>query len=204
MPPLTTLDLGLFYSVTTGTAGNSTAGSASTSLGKYLSTTAIRPSALDNVFDDVTADQHTSGQVDYRCLFVVNSHDTLAAHVRIALLGGAPPSGPGYVPPTYTAEQLAERWAIAADNSLSSPLNQSSNVQASAIASVTTAPVAIGPWSSAVQTPDTLISGIAGGADLGVIAAGHCKAFWIRRTAIAAEPHAASPDGVTLLISAVI
>lgn len=48
------------YSVKTGTAGNSTAGTAAGSLGKYISTTAWAGGALNDLFDDVSGAENAS------------------------------------------------------------------------------------------------------------------------------------------------
>lgn len=65
------------FSVKTGSAGNSTAGTAAGSLGKYISTTQITDNTLNNLFDDITGDENAASTVDYRCFFVHNSHASL-------------------------------------------------------------------------------------------------------------------------------
>lgn len=50
---ITATDILFKFSVKTGAAGNSTAGTAGGSLGKYISTTQITDNTLNNLFDDV-------------------------------------------------------------------------------------------------------------------------------------------------------
>ena len=65
-------------SVTTGSAGNTTAQATPTnSFGKYISTTAITDNTLNNLFPDISGDQNAASQVDYACYFVYNSHGSL-------------------------------------------------------------------------------------------------------------------------------
>lgn len=193
MPPLTTADLGFYLSVPTASAGSTDPGTPGTSLGKYVSYSYVQEDGVPP-FSDVTAAEHLAGQVDYRCLFVVNSHATVTAHAFVGLLlqNGDITAG------------LLERYAFAADNTLATPSDYSSGVQASTVATATTAPSAIGAWSCNVETQASLSRGHWGGADLGLIPPGYCKAFWIRRTAIAAEPEANPTDGATLLLSVTI
>src|SRR4051812_958500 len=57
--------------------GDATAGTAATSLGDQVSTTAITTATLNNLFDDVTGAEAAAGSTEYRCLFVLNNHATL-------------------------------------------------------------------------------------------------------------------------------
>ena len=58
-------------------AGNTTAGTAATSLGDQISTTQITDATLDNLFDVVTGDDNAASDVEYRCFFVHNNHGSL-------------------------------------------------------------------------------------------------------------------------------
>ena len=49
------------------------------SLGGAVSTTQITDNTLDNLFNDVTGDQHTAGFTSYRAFFVKNNNGTLTA-----------------------------------------------------------------------------------------------------------------------------
>jgi len=77
--PITSSDIKLRLSVTTGSAGGSTAqGDPNASLGKYISTTDISGTPLNNLFDNVSGDENSIGTTDYRCVFIYNSHASLA------------------------------------------------------------------------------------------------------------------------------
>jgi hypothetical protein len=55
MAAIVPTDIAWRYSVTTGTAGNTTAGTALGSLGRYISTTAWAGGAANDLFDDLSA-----------------------------------------------------------------------------------------------------------------------------------------------------
>lgn len=77
--PIVASDIKTRLSVTTGAAGGSTAqANPNNSLGKYISTTDISGTPLNNLFDDISGDENAAGTIDYRCLFIYNSHATLA------------------------------------------------------------------------------------------------------------------------------
>lgn len=87
--PIAASDIKTRLSVTTGSAGGSTAqGNPNASLGTYISTTDISGTPLDNLFNDLTGDQQAAGQVDYRCMFVYNSHATLTYQTPKIWLSG--------------------------------------------------------------------------------------------------------------------
>lgn len=87
--PIVASDIKTRLSVTTGAAGGSTAqADPNASLGKYISTTDISGTPLDNLFNDLTGDQQAIGQTDYRCMFIYNSHATLAAQSPKLWLSG--------------------------------------------------------------------------------------------------------------------
>jgi hypothetical protein len=162
------------FSVKTGAAGNSTAGAAAGSLGKYISTTEITDATLNNLFDDVTGDENAASDVEYRCIFVHNAHavitwSTVKVWINAEVAGGT-------------------TVAIAIDDAVDSPIGQVA-AQADEVANESTAPGAgVGAFSSPVSK--------ATGLDLGDIAAGYCRAIWIKRTA--ANTAAINNDGVTL------
>lgn len=164
------------YSVKTGAAGNSTASGASTSLGKYISTSAWSGGSLNDLFDDISGAENLADTVDYRCIFVHNSnasntYENAKIYLSAETAGGA-------------------SIAIAIDNVAASVIG-SGSAQAEEIANETTAPTANGGFSA----PTTLGAALT----LGNIPSGQCKAFWIRRTA--AHTAALSADGVTFTIS---
>lgn len=77
--PIVAADIKTRLSVTTGSAGGSTAqADPNASLGKYASTTEISGTPLNNLFDNISGDENAAGTTDYRCVFIHNSHASLA------------------------------------------------------------------------------------------------------------------------------
>src|SRR3954468_15494763 len=72
--PIVSNELVLTYSINSGSAGNSQASGPATSLGGYISTTAITDNTINNLFPDITGDQNANYQVDYRCVFIKNTN----------------------------------------------------------------------------------------------------------------------------------
>lgn len=169
-------DLLFKLSVKTGSAGNSTAGTAAGSLGKYISTTQLSGTALNNLFDDISGAENAASTVDYRCVFVHNSHATLSLTSAVVYVSAETAGGASV--------------AIAVDNTAASAIG-SASAQADEIANETTAPTAVGAFS----TPTTAGAGLS----LGTIPAGQCRAFWVRRTA--ANSAALDADGATWAVS---
>lgn len=173
--PVSSADVKVKFSTKAGAAGNATAGTASGSLGKYISTTEITDSVLNNLFDDVSGDENAASDVEYRCVFIHNAHATISFdNVRVYLVsevaGGA-------------------ATAIGIDPTAASPIGQA-GAQAVEIADENAAPAGV-----AFTSPVDLASAI----NLGNIPAGSCRAFWVRRTA--ANTAALANDGVTLRIN---
>jgi hypothetical protein len=162
------------YSIKTGAAGDSTASAAGTSLGKYVSTT-VAAAGANGLFDDISGDENAASTVDYRCVFVLNNHATLALTGAVVYLSAE--VGGGAV------------IAIATDN-VAPSAKASATAQADLIANETTAPTAV----SAFSSPVTKAAGLA----LGTINAGQVKAFWVRRSA--ANTVALNNDGVTFAV----
>jgi hypothetical protein len=160
--PIVETDLKWYLSVKTGAAGNSTAQTdANLSLGKYLSTT-LAPATLNALFDAVTKERNAASEVDYRCVFIRNSHATLTATGgKLYLDGGDPAGGPA--------------WAVAVDSIAASAIGASA-AQAQE-ATTDTAPGA-GVTGLSFSTPTTEGTGLT----VGYIAPGYCKAVWIRCT----------------------
>jgi hypothetical protein len=175
MAAITTAELIWRYSVTTGTAGNTTAGTALGSLGRYISTTAWAGGVAQDLFDDLTGAANAASQVDYRCIFIYNSNAANAYQNAVV----------------YIASEVAggASIAIGVDTTAASALG-SATAQALTIANTTTAPAGV-----TFSSPTTAATGIA----LGTIPVGNVRAFWVRRTA--ANTAALSNDGVTLSTS---
>lgn len=163
------------YSTTSGAAGNSTAGAALTSLGKYISTTAWAGGSANDLFDDITGAQNAASQVDYRCIFVYNSNGANALQNAVVYLSAETAGGANI--------------AVGVDTTASSALANSS-AQGLTIANVTTAPAGV-----SFSSPTTSGTGLS----LGSIAVGNVKAIWVRRTAT--NSAALSSDGVTIAVT---
>jgi hypothetical protein len=173
--PIVAGDILLKLSVKTGSAGNSTAGTPAGSLGKYISTTQISGTALNNIFDDVTGDENAVSEAEYRCIFVHNSHATLTLLSPVAWVSAETAGGAAA--------------AISVDTTAASALANAS-AQAKEVADENTAPA-----TQTFSTPTTKASGLA----LSDIPAGQVKAIWIRRTA--ANTAALDNDGFTLSVA---
>jgi len=162
-------------SILTGSAGNSAAqGDPNASLGKYISTTQLADATLNALFDDVTGDENAASTVDYRCVFIHNSHATLT------LIG----------PKLWVSSEVAggTNVAIGLDTTAASAVGASS-AQALQIANETTAPAGV-----SFSTPTSKGAGLS----VGDIGPGQVKAFWVRRTAT--NSAALSNDGATFSI----
>ncbi len=173
--PIGSSDIVYRRSVTTGAAGDSTAGTAAGSLGRYVSTTDV-PVSAGGMFDDISGAENAASTVDFRCIFVLNNHPTLT------LIN----------PVVYLSAEVADGAvvAIAVDN-IAASAKGSSSVQAATIANELTAPSGTGSFSS----PTTPATGLSLGASL---APGQARAVWVRRSAANTGP--VNNDGVTLAV----
>jgi hypothetical protein len=169
---ITATDIVLRYSVVTGAAGDSTAGTQTGSLGKYASTTAVATGA-NGLFDDISGAENAASTVDYRCIFVLNNHATLTMQNAVVYLSAEVGGGAAI--------------AVAVDN-IAASAKGSASAQAALIANETTAPSGVGAFSS----PTTVATGLA----LGSLTPGQVKGIWVRRTA--ANTSAVDADGVTI------
>ena len=160
------------FSVKTGTAGNSTAGTADGSLGKYISTTQITDATLNNLFDNVSGDENAASDVEYRCIFVHNAHATLTWQSVVAWLSAEVAGG--------------ANAAIAIDGVAASAIADTV-AQADEVANENTAPTG-----EAFSSPTTKATGLS----IGNLSAGYCRAIWVRRSAT--NSAALDNDGVTV------
>lgn len=173
--PVVSSEILFKFSVRTGSAGNSTAGTANGSLGKYISTTQITDATLNNLFDDVSGDENIASDVEYRCIFIHNSNASISLdNVRIYILSQVA-GGAGI--------------EIGADTVAASAIG-SAGAQAVEVVDENTAPTGI-----TFSTPTTLGTAI----NIGSIPAGQCKAIWIKRTA--ANTGAVPNDGAVLRVN---
>lgn len=156
-------------------AGNTTAGTAATSLGDQISTTPWAGGVANDLFDDVSGAENAASTVDYRCIFIHNSNGANVLENAVAYLSAEVGGGAAI--------------AIGVDPTAASVI-ASGSTQAVTVANETTAPAGV-----AFSSPTTVGAGLS----LGNIPAGQCKALWIRRTA--ANTAALSNDGVTIAVT---
>lgn len=159
------------YSVGTGSAGNSVAGTRDLSLGKYISTTQV--TAPPNAFwDDVSSAEATAGDTEYRCIFVHNNHATDSApNVTVAI--NTEISGGGAT-------------TIALDNLAASAVGSASAQAAGPVTDENTAPSGVGTFGSSVT--------------IGTLAAGTVRAVWLKRI-VGASTGALVGDGFTFHVA---
>ena len=156
-------------------AGNTTAGNAATSLGDQISTTSWNGGTPHDLFDPITGTENAASASDYRCFFVHNSNPTndfVGAYLFLSseTVGGASIS-------------------VAVDN-IAASLIGATTQQASVAANENTAPSGI----SVFVAPTTVGTALL----LGTIPANHCKAVWIKRSAL--NTTTPSSDGVVFTI----
>lgn len=161
------------YSVVTGAAGDSTAGTAGGSLGKYASSTAWAGGVANDLFDDISGAENLASTVDYRGLALLNNNGANALQNAVVYLSAETAGGASI--------------AVASDN-IAASAKGAAGAQMAQIANETTAPSGV----SAFSSPTTLGTGVV----LGNIPVANVKGVWVRRTA--ANTSALSNDGVTL------
>lgn len=173
---ITTTDLVYRLSVKTGAAGDSTSSTPADSLGKYVATTVMDLVAtLNNLFDDVAGDEAAAGDVEYRCIFILNNHASL-------VLQGAK---------VWLSDEVAGGAAVAIGlDPAGVTAKGSASAQAAEIATESDAPAGV-----SFSSPTDKASGLS----IGDIAAGSVAAIWVRRT-VAALTSAQSNDGATLRV----
>lgn len=176
MTAIVASDVKLYLSAPGASAGNANAGTVGNSLGKYISTTAVSGTALNNLFNDLTGAQNAASQVDYQCVFILNDTASGNSMLNTVVWINAQVSG-------------GADAAIGLDTTAASPRAQSGTPQALTIANATTAPSGV-TFSAAASS--------GAGLALGTLAPGNVKALWIRRTANNSAP--VNNDGLTLEI----
>ena len=143
---ITSADILFKFSVKTGSAGDTTVGTAEGSLGKYISTTEITDSTLNNLFGDITSDESSSLAVDYRCIFVHNNHATLPLQSPVVWMSAETEGGAniaisldaiGVTPKgqvTAQADEVAERDIAPSGESFTSPTTKAEGLTIANIA----------------------------------------------------------------------
>lgn len=175
MAAITAADIVYRYTTVSGAAGDSTAGTAAGSLGKYASTTAWAGGVANDLFDDISGAENAASTVDYRGIAVLNNNGANALQNAVVYISSEVAGGASI--------------ALATDNIGPVPKGQA-GAQMAQIANETTAPTGV----SAFSSPTTLGTGLA----LGSIPVANVKGFWFRRSA--ANTSALSADGVTVTV----
>lgn len=133
-----------------GGAGNS---DPNASLGGAISSTEITDDTLQNLFDNVTGQEHTDGDTEYRCFYVKNDHSTDTA---------------------YNAKIFIQTNTPAADDTIQIGLDLAGkDGTADTIANESTAPSPAVTFANAADYANAL--------DLGDLAAGDYYAVWVKR-----------------------
>lgn len=172
MTAIVASDIQYRFTTTSGSAGDSTAGAAATSLGKYASSTQWTGGTLHDLFDAISGAENAASQVDYRGLAVLNNNGANAAQS----------------PSLYLASEVSGGASIAIGvDTTATSAKGSASAQMLTIANDTTAPAGV-----SFSSPTTDGGGLA----LSDIAVAAVKGIWLRRTA--ANTSALSADGVTL------
>lgn len=153
-------------------AGDTTAGTAATSLGDQISTTDITDATLGNLFDDVTGAEALAGSTEYRCIFILNNHATLTL-IGATITIQSETSGGGAI-------------TIALDN-IAVSAKGSGSAQAAVIGSETSTPSGVGTFGAGPLT-------------IGDLAPGQVKSVWLKRI-VSASTAALNPDGVVLRVA---
>lgn len=153
-------------------AGDTTAGTAATSLGDQISTTQITDATLHNLFDIVTGDDNAASDVEYRCFFVHNNHATLTWENVVCWM---------------SAEVAGGAAAAISVDTTGVTAKGSASAQAKTVANENTAPA-----TQTFTSPTTKGTGLS----IGNIPAGSVAAIWVRRSA--ANTGAVDNDGVTI------
>lgn len=177
--PIVNTDIQYLLSAPGASSGFSTGGTVENSLGKYVSTTQISATALNNLFVDITGAQNAAGQIDYECVFILNN--TASGDTMLNVVVWLPTSG-------FVAG--GANIAVATDN-VGVTSKTSGTAQAAVIANTTTAPTGVSSYVGPSSTS-------AGGLALPNIAPGQVAAVWIKRTATNSGP--VNNDGFVLEI----
>lgn len=126
------------------------------SLGGAISSTAVTDNTINNVWDNVSGDETSAGDVEYRCVYIRNSHATLTA---------------------YSAKIWIDTNTSSASTTVDIGLGSSAvNGTEQTVANESSAPSAVSFTEPGVGTE----------LSIGDIPAGEHKAVWIRRTVTAA------------------
>ena len=173
--PIVEADIRYHLSVTTGPGLSTAQPDPNASLGEFISSTEMNLAApANNLFDDVSGAENAAADVEYRCIFVRNSHATLTLQGAVLWLAAEQAGGAEHAIGLDPAGVVDEDLATA---------------QAAEIATEGDAPAGV-----TFSAPTTKGAGLA----IGDIGPGQCQAIWIRRTAT--DSSAVNDDGYDLRV----
>lgn len=177
MATLTSTDIVFYYTATGSTVANTL------SLGSTINANTIPDNTANNIFDDVTGDESTSGRVEYRCIACKDTHasaDMLNAKVYIS----------GYVRAAANYDVIS--FALQKPTGGTNPVQTIASETAAPTASLFT--VATGStvsWTAEGAPSSTLT--------YGTVTAGQWMGIWIMRS-VPASAVAYSNRAVTITV----
>jgi hypothetical protein len=140
-----------------------------------MSSTQLSGTPLDNLFTDITGAQNAASQVDYACVFILNNTASGNSMLNTVL----------WLP---TSANVAGGTTVTVGlDPAASTIKTSSTAQAATITAATNAPAGVSTWVSNTSTDPTSPS-YTNGLQIGTIAPGYVKAFWVKRTATNSAP----------------
>lgn len=164
MTQIASSDVQFYLSNPGAVTGFSGVGTPGNSLGKYISTTQVSNTPLNDLFLDITGAQNAGNQVDYQCMFLLNNTSSGNSMLNTVV----------FMP---TASDVSGGASIQYALDTHGVVSKTQGAQqAIVIANSTTAPAGISSWQSASAT-------VAGGLSVGSIAPASCIAIWFKRTA---------------------
>lgn len=175
MPAIVSSDILFKLSAPGASAGNTTTGTSGNSWGKYISTTQLSATPLNNLFPDITGAQNAASQVDYAAVFIHNN--TAGGNSMLNAVAWLPTS-------LFVAG--GANIALAGDTFAASAIGSASQ-QAVVITAATNAPAGVSGWVSPTSSAPVSPS-YTNGIVLGTIAPGNCIAVWVRRSATNSAP----------------
>jgi hypothetical protein len=168
-------DIAFLLAAPSASAGYATVGTPGSSWGKYMSSTQLSGTPLDNLFTDITGAQNAASQVDYACVFILNNTASGNSMLNTVL----------WLP---TSANVAGGTTVTVGlDPAASTIKTSSTAQAATITAATNAPAGVSTWVSNTSTDPTSPS-YTNGLQIGTIAPGYVKAFWVKRTATNSAP----------------
>lgn len=191
--PLTSADIQFRYSNIHADAADDDAGDPPTSdptsysLGKWISTVAWQGTSINDLFDNIAGYQNSANRVDYRCVFVANTHSTLTLYNAVVYFPSQVAGGANC--------QLSVEVNIDTPEVARVSLIDSTEPQAIALPNAVTVPTdSVNGWTTVFSSA----AGSGNAVTIGDIPPGQCAPIWIKRQA--QNSAALDSDGFTLRV----